>query len=313
MKKYLLLALAVCGVCACTTPEEDAQIKLFWMEQIMQVMPKSNLRMPNPQPQPSVVPQEEQTPVLPDEIAAQPQETSFSVKTSVETPKTATAKTPKIVEAMLFVSPSCPRCQRLKQDRWADKFQAQYQGKIRLTEYDLSISKNDTLLQNMMRKYKLSQVSYPTLFIAGHVVQGYPLNADPVVKQVLAKQGWDQVAQASKHQFMEITLEDTNRRVNRVKSNAPLKERQAMQRAIERVKQSNQQALQDIGIMFDGDTQAQAFSIVSRSEKLLLRTANTSMNYQNYLNAQQKILQDQETQLNQLMRANAYKLRRVRG
>jgi len=120
-----------------------------------------------------------------------------------------------------------------------------------------------------------------------------------------------QVAQRTQSQFIEITMEDS--RVNKFKSNAPLKERQAMQRAIDRVKQSNQQALRDIGAMFDGDTQAQAFAIVAKSEKILVRTANTSNNYQNYLNAQRKILQEQEAQLNQLMRQNAYKLRRIRS
>ena len=120
-------------------------------------------------------------------------------------------------------------------------------------------------------------------------------------------------ARRPQSQFMEITMEDSSR-VNKFKSNAPFKERQDMQRAIENVKQSNQQTLQDIGTMFDGDTQAQAFAIVSKSEKILLRAANVSMSYPTYLNAQRKILQEQEQQLNQLMKQNAYKLnRRIRG
>lgn len=208
MKKILFLLLAVCGVCACTTPEEDAQIKLFWLEQVMQLMPQKARPVPLP----------------PAPLPIQIQE---------ESPAEQEQKMPPVA-----VEP-------------------------------------------------VAKITVPA--------------AKPVT------------AARAQSQFIEITLEDTNRRVNRLKSNAPLKERQAMQRAIERVKQSNQQALHDIGTMFDGDTQAQAFAIVSQSEKILLRAANTSTNYQNYLNAQRKILQEQETQLNQLMRANAYKLRRVRG
>lgn len=161
-----------------------------------------------------------------------------------------------------------------------------------------------------MRKHHLTRVGYPTLFIDGQVVQGYPLNADPVVAKVLAKHGWTADASSQKP-ILEITLEDSH--VNKLKSNAPLKDRQAMQRSIERIKQSNQQALQDIGSIFGADTQAQALSIVAKSEKILFRTANVCTDYQSYLSAQQKVLQEQEAQLNQLMRANAYKMRRIRG
>ncbi len=311
MKKLLFLLLAVCGVYACTTPEEDAQIKLFWVEQLMQVMPKQAFPAPlPPQPLPAIPTEEEQTAPAEEQFAATPTETTQQTANK-PAPATPAAKRPRVIKAMLFVSPTCPRCQRLKRDGWVAQFEDKYAGKISLTEYDLSIPKNEQLLQNMMRKHNLQRVAYPTLFIAGNVVQGYPLNADPVVKKVLANAGWDKVAAAPTQQFMEITIEDT--RINKLKSNATLKDRQAMQRALERVKQSNQQALNDIGVMFDGDTQAQAFAIVTKSEKILMRTANTSNTYQNYLNAQRKILQEQETQLNQLMRQNAYKLRRIRG
>lgn len=199
-------------MCACTTPEEDAQIKLFWLEQLMQFMPKQTRPVPALQPLP-VMQQEQGLPPAPEQPRAPQNEALQAAATQ---------------QAVIH----------------------------------------------------------------------------PVPKKTI---------QPAQRQFMEITLEDNTRRVNSLKSNAPLKERQAMQRAIERVKQSNQQALQDIGLMFDGDTQAQAFAIVAKSEKILMRTANTSNTYQNYLNAQRKILQEQDAQLNQLMRQNAYKLRRVRG
>ena len=216
MKNFLFLLVAMGSVCACTTPEEDAQIKLFWLEQIMQFMPQPTRPMPLPPPSFDPVPVEEE---------------------------------PALVE----------------------KPQADVSGE-----------------------------TAPT---------GPEKPAEQPVVATVSKKPTGPHNNSS--QFIEITMEDT--RVNKYKSNAPLKERQAMQRALERVKQSNQQALQDIGMMFDGDTQAQAFAIVSKSEKILIRTANTSNTYQNYLNAQRKILQEQDQQLNQLMRANAYKLRRIRS
>lgn len=214
MKKYLFLLLAVGTAAACTTQEQDAQIQLFWAQQLMQLMPQTSTQAMVP-PLPNMQAQftsqvETESPATP---AVQPTTDSQSLQAKAVN-KTTTARTPN---------------------------------------------------------------------------------------------------RRSQSQFMEITMEDSSR-VNKFKSNAPFKERQAMQRAIENVKQSNQQTLQDIGTMFDGDTQAQAFAIVSKSEKILLRAANVSMSYPTYLNAQRKILQEQEQQLNQLMQQNAYKLnRRARG
>ena len=219
MKKFLFLLALTGSLCACTTPEEDAQIKLFWMEQLMRIMPKQAQPAPFP-PQP------------------------------------------------FPISPAGQNSEQFQQ------FPPQEQSP--LPEEGTSQPSDDT-----------QQVPQP------------PMASKPVTPK------------RTQTQFLEITMEDS--RINKLKSNAPLKERQAMQRSIERVKQSNQQALHDIGIMFDNDTQVQAFVIISKAEKILLRAANTSSNYQNYLNAQHKILQEQDDKLNQLMRQNAYKLRHIRG
>ena len=274
MKKFVGLLLAVCTVGACTTPEEDAQIRLFWTEQVMQLMFERAMSGSFPAGNPAFSPdkktsqeleessqelekilqemqkktpsQTEHSPLAQGTSQGSPAPAEASAPKPQQAPAKApaVAKVPRTVEAMLFVSPTCPRCQRLRREGWVAKFEDKYAGKVALTEYDLSSPKNEKLLQTMMRKYNLRQVGYPTLFIGGYVVQGYPLNADPVVEKVLAKHGWTADA-ATQKTFLEITLEDT--RVNKLKSNAPLKDRQAMQRAIERVKQSNQQALQDIG------------------------------------------------------------------
>ncbi|MBO5910936.1 MAG: hypothetical protein J6Q05_01900 [Elusimicrobiaceae bacterium] len=225
MKKFLFLLLLSGSLYACTTPEEDAQIKLFWFEQLMQIMPQQ-ARPTSQEVQPF--------PVIMDEEKTEPP--------ALEEEETST-QLPETQETQPVTAPEQ--------------------------------NAPDTVVKNDSKKIT--------------------------------------VAQRPQGQFLEITMEDVTRNVNQFKNNAPLKERQAMQRAIENVKQSNQQALRDIGTMFDGDTQAQAFSIISKSEKVLLRLANTSTSYENYLNAQRKILQEQDAQLNQLMRANAYKLRRVRG
>ncbi|MBP5617246.1 MAG: thioredoxin family protein [Elusimicrobiaceae bacterium] len=226
---------------------------------------------------------------------------------------TTAAQAPQVVKAMLFFSPTCPRCQRMRQEGWVSKFEEKYAGKVSLTQYDLSVPQNAELLQTLMQKYKLSQVNYPTLFIGGYVVQGYPLDADPVVAKVLAKSTPAKKAVKKKQQsqqYMEITLEEDD---PSFKGKAPANDLQVIQWELEKVQQDNTNALRDIGAMFGADTQSQAFIITSKTEKSLRNAARNSTSLQQYLTAQNKLLKQQETDLNRLMQANASRLRSIKG
>ena len=102
----------------------------------------------------------------------------------------------------------------------------------------------------------------------------------------------------SSGQFMEITLEDTS---SVPKGKAPLKDRKAMQRAIDKVLQDNQNTIQDIGKVLGPDAQAEALSIITSTEKALRRQAATSTSFQAYSKVQAQLLKKQEQSLNQLI------------
>ena len=269
------------------TPEQQQELEAMmkeWQQEQEQMNQSQTLSTPVPPTQPSSAP-----------------------VTSAK-PAAKSTKNVQPVKAMLFVSPTCPRCQRLKRDGWAAKFQRQYQGQIRLVEYDLSKPENDALLHKMMRKYKLSTVNYPTLFIGDSVVQGYPLTgADEAAQKAIAKYGPKTTVKTQK-QFMQITMDDTHS----VKGKAPQKDRQAMQKAIEKVQQDNQKTTQDIGEMFGGDTQSAAFAITAKTEQILWRKANASASLNEYLAAQKQVLAQQEQSLNKLMQENARFIRDIR-
>lgn len=258
---------------------------------------------------------EQQAPATPAEIApagpkAQPKNApAVSAKTATapaKTNATAAAKKTKPVEALLVVSSTCGWCQRLKQDRWAEKFQDKYWGQIKLVQYDVNSSADRTLYNKFLRKHKLSAVGTPTLFIGDTKISGYPLTgADEAAQKAIAKQG---VSAVPAKQYMEITMEDDGL----VKGKAPLKDRQAMQRAIEKVQQDNEKTLQDIGQMFGNATQTQAFAITSNTEKALRQKAAASASLQAYLTAQKQLLAQQEQNLNKLMQENARFLRDIR-
>lgn len=233
--------------------------------------------------------------------------TSTSAKTNTSPVNTGVTKKNKPIEALLVVSSSCGWCHRLKQDRWAEKFRDKYWGQIKLIEYDVNSSADRTLYNKFLRKHKLTSVGTPTLFIGDAKISGYPLpGADEAAQKAIAKYGTP--AEAAK-QYMEITMEEP---AGPVRGKAPLKDRQAMQRAIEKVQQDNEKILQDIGQMFGNSTQTKAFAITSNTEKTLRQKASASSSLQSYLTAQKQILAQQERSLNKLMQENAHLLRNIK-
>lgn len=107
-------------------------------------------------------------------------------------------------------------------------------------------------------------------------------------------------------QFMDITMEDPS---GAVKGKAPLKDRQAMQKSLDKVMQDNENTLHDIVQAFGAETQAQAFEITAKTEKALRHQAANSSSLQEYLKVERQLLKKQEQSLNQLMQNNSRKLR----
>ncbi len=257
--------------------------------------------------QPAVPPSES----APADTKALPKNTTKAsakmVSSSAKTGTVSMTKKQKPIEALLVVSSTCGWCQRLKQDQWAEKFQDKYWGQIKLVQYDVRSSDDRTLYNKFLRKHKLSSVGTPTLFIGDTKISGYPLpGADEAAQKAIAKYG---VPSAPAKQYMEITMEDPS---GVVRGKAPLKDRHAMQQAIEKVQKDNEKTLQDIGQMFGNATQAQAFAITSATEKALRQKAAASTSLQAYLAAQKQLLAQQEQNLNKLMQENAHFLRDIR-
>ncbi len=224
--------------------------------------------------------------------------------------KTVAAKAAKPLNAYLVVSAQCGWCKKLKQEGWVEKFKDKYRGQVRLIEYDVTTPDGQAGYTKLMRRYKMSSVGTPALFIGDSVVRGYPLaEADAAVKKAIAKYGKGlPKAQASK-QFMEITMENTS---GPVKGKAPLKDRQQIQAALDKVLKDNQNALQDIGQMFGANTQAEAFAITAKTEKALRRQATASNSYLEYSKVQKQLLAQQEQSLNKLMKEHAQYIRDIR-
>lgn len=341
MKKTFFYILAFTLLAAgCTSKEQDEQIRAFWQNQLAQVMgvptlPPSVPVEENeeeieeaPQELPEEVPQE-----LPDEVQQEPQaDVQEAAPTTLDAPVPVAQKKPitpapaakpdQRLRVFLFTHTNSPLCQQLKQEHWDTDFQHKYQDHILLVEYDMIDPANRNPLRNLMHRYQLPSLTVPILFIGDTVLPGYPFTGvEEAVQKALqdkaraaarraAKAKAEKTRKQNPTQFMEIIMED-ERPVKNFKASA--KDRQAMQKALAQVEQANQQAVNDIGTMFGSDTQAAAFAITSRTERLLRNQLASSATYQAYLSTQKKILAVQEKNLNDLMRQNAKNIRSIRG
>ena len=336
MRKWILFLMTGVLLSACTTKEQDEKIKAFWGQQFLQVAMKFAGNMPTGAALPDmdkgrVAPAgsidqkdmqdfeemmkqwEQEQANLNTAEAAQPAASKTAPNTvSAENKNTAKArpsgKAAKPIRAYLVTSSSCGGSRQLQKDGWAEQFRDKYAGQIQLITYDVTTPQGQAGYQKLMNRYHRSSVGTPSLFLNGTVIEGYPLEgADRAAKRALAKSGRN-ISRQNSNQFIEITLEEPS---GAVKGKAPLKDRKAMQREIDKVFQDNQNTVQDIGQAFGAGIQAQAFAITTKTEKALRRQASESASLQEYLKAQRQLLRKQEQSLNQLMQNNASMLRNV--
>lgn len=318
----------------CTSKEQDEQIKTFWQEQIIALLPQRAGMLPPP---PAEIPAAEEA--LPDE-AIQPEQLPPPQASSEEQPDPIVpAKEPTVqpaqevgpapvqqpavpaqkprLTAILFVHSNSPVCQQLKADGWDKQFEQKYQGTVRLVQYDMVNPASKEPLQKMMRQHSLPSISVPILFIGRSAIPGYPFNGvDQAVQKALAQpkpRAPRKTTTAQKSaQFMEIIMEDDPKTQPR-NNKATARDTRAMQLALASVERNNQSLLTDVGSLFGEDTKAQAFAVVARTERLLRRKASSSPDYQSYLATQKQLLKLQEKEINQLMRQNAKNIRSIRG
>lgn len=292
MKKYMGLLVVSFLVAGCTDSEQDAKISQFWKDQIVQVMQNAGLASP-------VVSIEEE----PEEV-----DPNF-----------------KPLEVLFFIHPKSPAYLQLQQDHWLENFQQQYAGKVNVTQFDVSTATGQTSMRRFMHIRKLPRLTVPALVIGNEVLQNYPFeNVDQAVKaaletpvvipiEVILAPPEPVKRPAAPSQFIEITIEEDVPPVSKSNTKASNKDKVIIQRALESARSANQKTLKDIGKMFGAETQAEAYGIVSKTEKLLQNTAQTSESAQKYLAVQEKILQQQEQMLNKLMQSHARNLRAIRG
>lgn len=108
-------------------------------------------------------------------------------------------------------------------------------------------------------------------------------------------------------QIMEVSMSE-----DLLPGKASEADRARMKRALEAVQLSNQATLSDIETTFGGDVKYKAFLITAKTERQLKNIAAQSANFTAYFNEQQKLLKNQEAQINQLLLQNTGSIKKIR-
>lgn len=295
IKKYFLLLLPALFLLGGCSQEDRAKANNFWLGKLGKSAQKIAQTIENEKPAKAIA----NIPVASrKELSPIPAE---QIDTAAYKP----------LKAMLFVSPNCGRCQRLKQDGWAEKFKQQYDGKIILTEYDLSIPKNKELLHNMMRKHKMTRINYPSFFIGSSVAHGYPLaqKAEKITQKELAAHLRKNpiVPQKPLPQIMEITMES-----DEIEGKASEQDLARMKRAFDAVQKANQETLADIELTFGKAIKNKAFVIITNTEKQLKSEAQKAADFPSYFQKQKAILAGQNAKINSLLQQNISQIKTLK-
>ena len=308
-----VLALLTTG---CTSKEQDEQIKAYWTEQVKNLNPvvaAALTQATHPKGAPHHLdadklfpPTEENTEEQVKTQQEPEQVATAQSANSTPTQPTKAAAPANLPKVMLFLSPTCPWCQRLQKEGWAKEFRRKYQGKVELIEYDTSTQRGQQALMKQLQKHNLTQVGTPVLFVGNSVIKGYPLGdrADKDVQKLI-----DNHVYGKQKPYMQIVMEETPKNVKNTKASA--QDQKSMQAEFARVQNNNTKTLNDIKKMFGSETEMQALEIIRGTERTLKNKMATSPSYEAYQKAQTNALKAQEKKLNDLMQRNAGSLRSI--
>ena len=287
-KTILSIACAFCLLLTgCTTPEQDRKIQEYWDTQletllervapnmkdaIMSAIRMARLRkgMQNME-MPELTDLEEE---LNEEFSQEDMQ----------------------IQAMLFLSPSCPWCKKLKEEGFPQKFRKQYEGKINLTVIELDSDEKMTLYKHVLKRYKISS-GVPLLIIGSTPIRGY----DHIKKQSFITA--EEVIAREMPSFLKIAT-----KYDDIKNTASIEDKQQMKEMIVQLQSANGVVVQSIGDLFGPVVKNQALILTLDTDKKLQEAANTSANLAEFTEKYEKISLEQGEALNKLMTDNKEKI-----
>lgn len=77
------------------------------------------------------------------------------------------------VDFVLFVSPTCVHCNKLKHEYWPI-LKEKYKDLVNFTEYDITVPGNNLIFADTLHAYGASQLGFPAAVVGSTLLMGYP-------------------------------------------------------------------------------------------------------------------------------------------
>lgn len=326
MKKTLLFILTAVFLTACTTKEQDEKIHAFWAQQAVKAM-SSQLAPYAQMAAASLAAKGDNAAFttdqfsnledleIPAELKTEEPKTSPTTPAKRKGKKQVAAKAQAPVEkltASLYLSPTCPWCNKVKKEGFTKKFNQKYGDLIVLTEYTLDNNQNMALYSAAIKKHKLSG-GVPLLIIGDTPIQGYSEQLLKIAGEAAEKEikkhnlHAEEEFAANTPAVLEISLEDEN-----IGGTASAQDKEQMKKLILDMQDSNGAMIQSIGEAFGPVVKNQALEIAAKTEKQLKKAADTSTDFSAFFTQYTQISTQNMQSMNQLMKSNTGKIRKKR-
>jgi len=306
MKKLTLLVLSLFILAGCS-PEKEAQVQQYWAQQRQKLI----LRL-GPAAARFLTPRTHRGTLTPEQQQELLQALKGQEGQSVNNTGKAAAKPAKPLDAMLFLSPTCPWCQRVQKEGFARKFQDKYDGQIVLTTYMLDKQENMDAYSKMVKKHKLSG-GVPLLIIGNTPIQGYSEKlleqASAVAEKEIQKHNLQklQSAAANTPPVLQVSMEDEE-----ITGPASAQDKKRMKRMLLSAQEANGAMIQSIGVTFGAVVKNQAMAQAAQTEKKLKEAADKSADLAAFKKEYDQIMAKHNDAMNKLMLQNKDKIRNVR-
>ena len=227
-------------------------------------------------------------------------------------PNTKASAPAKPINAMLFLSPTCPWCQRLQREGFTRKFQDKYEGQIILKEYILNTQANTDLYTKAVKKHNLSG-GVPLLIIGSTPIQGYSERmleqASAVADKEIKKNNLQNVQSAALNTppVLQVSMEDEV-----IHGSASAEDKKKMKRLLLSQQEANGAMIQSIGATFGAVVKNQAMAQAAETEKKLKTAADQSTDFASFKAQYDKITAQHNQAIDRLMLKNKDKIHNVR-
>lgn len=297
MKKIIWMAVIISLLSGCSSGEQGSKILEFWTKQLAEVQQQVlTKQMANRE-----LPAEWQAAL--EKKKAVPAPAAQGAKKAAESQPVEQVYQP--IKAQLFLSDTCPWCQKLKNSGFPTKFKNKYAEEVDLKIYEVNSKEGNREFYKAVKKYNL-RGGVPLMIIGSSVIPGYSDNmmeiADEKVRIELKKRPMHEVPAGPA--VVSITMED-----DVIAGPAPEQDKEQMKIYLDKVREENEETLNTVRNTLSRAAWRETLTLITQTENKLKQIANKSTSYADFRKKSAVVEQQHQQQIEDLFRKNVNKKR----